>query len=175
MHELQFLLLIRQNFLYLFRLLKTNVDFLSGFGLYFLFFSIFLMVKSDIDCRNNIDIRMKAGILLLILLQDGILCFLYNTVLLYLLDLHRGPARESALFKGCGNGTDSGEALRERARWKAVLFLCLVFVLLFCLFLLRRSRAFRNGGLLFFYLRRRCLFAFGMRDASFLLFSYRRR
>ena len=126
------------------------------------------MVKSDIDCRNDIDIRMKAGILLLILLQDGILCFLYNTVLLYLLHLHRGSARESALFKGSGNGTFSGKALREHARRKAALFF-------FLFFFLRRSRAFRNGGLLFFYLRRRCLFAFGMRDASFLLFSYRRR
>ena len=133
------------------------------------------MVKSDIDCRNDIDIRMKAGILLLILLQNGILCFLYNTVPLYLLHLHRGSARESALFKGRGNGTDSGEALRERARRKAVLFLCLVFCILFRFFLLRRSRAFRNAALPCFYLRRRSLFAFGMRDASFLLFSYRRR
>ena len=126
------------------------------------------MVKSDIDCRNDIDIRMKAGILLLILLQDGILCFLYNTVLLYLLHLHRGSARESALFKGRGNGTFSGKALREHARRKAALFF-------FLFFFLRRSRAFRNAALPCFYLRRRCLFAFGMRDASFLLFSYRRR
>ena len=127
------------------------------------------MVKSDIDCRNDIDIRMKAGILLLILLQDGILCFLYDTVFFYLLHLHRGSARESALFKGRRNGTDSGETLRERSGRKAALFFFLFF------FLLRRSRAFRNGGLLFFYLRRRCFFAFRMRDASFLLFSYRRR
>ena len=171
MHELQFLLFIRQNFLYLFRLLKTNVDFLSGFGLYFLFFSIFLMVKSDIDCRNNIDIRMKGGILLLILLQDGILCFLDNTVFLYLLHLHRGSARESAFFKGCRNGTDSGEALRERSGRKASLFFFLFFCVLFCLFLLRRSRAFRNAALPCFYLRRRSFFPFRS-SASLLLRSF---